>query len=188
MDGTVNVFLLAENRLLREALAKMMKKKADVCVVGDSAYCLQALEQIVAAGPDVLVLDSAMYLADQEFLQEIRRLAYRSKVVDDWHGLRRSNFPASNSCRRRRVCFEGRLGHGCHQCDSRCGTRRRRLSAQAMPISVRAGGPTINGKFYDEGQTTGWTDAPGAATRSINCTGTHEQRDRQAAKSIGTNY
>jgi two-component system response regulator DevR len=81
MDGTVNVFLLAENRLLREALAKIMKKKADVCVVGDSSYCLQAVEQIVAAGPDVLVLDSAMYLADQEFLQEIRRLLSDLKLL-----------------------------------------------------------------------------------------------------------
>jgi two-component system response regulator DevR len=81
MDGMVNVFLLAENRLLREALAKIMKKKADVCVVGDSAYCLQAVEQIVSAGPDVLVLDSAMYLADQEFLQEIRRLLSDLKLL-----------------------------------------------------------------------------------------------------------
>jgi DNA-binding NarL/FixJ family response regulator len=81
MDGIVSVFLVAENRLLREALAKIMKKKANVCVVGDSSYCLQAVEQIVSAGPDVLVLDSAMYLADQEFLREIRRLLSDLKLL-----------------------------------------------------------------------------------------------------------
>ncbi|MGH9703500.1 MAG: LuxR C-terminal-related transcriptional regulator [Candidatus Acidiferrales bacterium] len=81
MDGTVNVFLLAENRLLREALAKIVKKKADVNVVGDASFCLQAVEQIVAAGPDVLVLDSAMYLADVEFLLEVRRLLSDLKLL-----------------------------------------------------------------------------------------------------------
>lgn len=81
MDGTVNVFLLAENRLLREALAKIVKKKADVNVVGDASFCLQAVEQIVAAGPDVLVLDSAMYLADIEFLHEVRRLLSNLKLL-----------------------------------------------------------------------------------------------------------
>jgi len=81
MDGTVNVFLLAENRLLREALAKIVKKKADVNVVGDASFCLQAVEQIVAAGPDVLVLDSATYLADIEFLHEVRRLLSELKLL-----------------------------------------------------------------------------------------------------------
>ena len=81
MDGTVNVFLLAENRLLREALAKIVKKKADVNVVGDASLCMQLVEQIVAAGPDVLVLDSAMYLSDSEFLQEVRRLLCDLKLL-----------------------------------------------------------------------------------------------------------
>jgi DNA-binding NarL/FixJ family response regulator len=52
------VFLVAENRLLREALARILDKKSDLTVVGSCAFSSTALDQIVAANPDVLILDS----------------------------------------------------------------------------------------------------------------------------------
>ena len=58
--GTMaEVFLLAENRLLREALIRLLSKKADVRVVGASAYAPGVQQEIVAARPNILVLDSS---------------------------------------------------------------------------------------------------------------------------------
>lgn len=54
----VDVFLLAENRLLREALIRILAKKSDIRVVGASPYSPTALEQITAACPSIVLLDS----------------------------------------------------------------------------------------------------------------------------------
>lgn len=55
---SARVFLLAENRLLREALSRILSKKSDIEVVGSCAFSPVVIEQIVAVGPDVLILDS----------------------------------------------------------------------------------------------------------------------------------
>jgi len=52
------VFLVAENRLLREALARILDKKSDLTVAGFCAFSPAALDLIAAANADVLVLDS----------------------------------------------------------------------------------------------------------------------------------
>jgi DNA-binding NarL/FixJ family response regulator len=51
------VFLLAENRLLREALIRILTKKSDIRVVGAASYSPAALEQITAAQPSIVLLD-----------------------------------------------------------------------------------------------------------------------------------
>lgn len=53
----IPVFLLAENRLLREALARILNKKNDITVVGAGPYSVAVLEQIAAVSPQVLLLD-----------------------------------------------------------------------------------------------------------------------------------
>jgi DNA-binding NarL/FixJ family response regulator len=52
------VFLLAENRLLREALLRILSKKDDIHVVGAGSYGPDACEQIVLTRANVVVLDS----------------------------------------------------------------------------------------------------------------------------------
>lgn len=52
------VFLLAQNRLLREVLSRILLKKNDIQVVGSSPFCPESLQQISAAAPDVLIVDS----------------------------------------------------------------------------------------------------------------------------------
>ncbi len=52
------VFLLAENRLLREALIRLLNKKSDICVVGANPYSPAVHEEIIATRPDIIVLDS----------------------------------------------------------------------------------------------------------------------------------
>jgi DNA-binding NarL/FixJ family response regulator len=52
------VFLLAENRLLREALIRLLSKKSDVRVVGANTYSPAVHESVIAANPQIILLDS----------------------------------------------------------------------------------------------------------------------------------
>jgi two-component system, NarL family, response regulator DevR len=52
------VFLLAENRLLREALIRILAKKSDIRVLGAAPYSPAAQEQIIATRPNIVLLDS----------------------------------------------------------------------------------------------------------------------------------
>jgi two-component system response regulator DevR len=58
---TVGVFLLAENRLMRDALTKVLNKKNEIQVLAASAFSPQVLQQITERAPDVLLLDSAAF-------------------------------------------------------------------------------------------------------------------------------
>jgi two-component system, NarL family, response regulator DevR len=55
--GKISVFLLAENRLLREALAKILNKKADIAVVGSAPLSSGVVLNITASSPQVLLFD-----------------------------------------------------------------------------------------------------------------------------------
>jgi two-component system, NarL family, response regulator DevR len=52
------VFLLAENRLLREALIRILTTKGNIRVVGAAPYSPAAQERIAAARPSIVLLDS----------------------------------------------------------------------------------------------------------------------------------
>jgi DNA-binding NarL/FixJ family response regulator len=78
----VQVFILAENRLLREALTRILGKKNDIRVVGASAFSNDVVEQISSAAPDVLLSDSAaVALSDLRLVSEVRAAIPGLKVV-----------------------------------------------------------------------------------------------------------
>ncbi|MGA8153332.1 MAG: response regulator transcription factor [Terriglobales bacterium] len=80
--GVVQVFILAENRLLREALTRILNKKNDIRVVGASAFVPEIVPQIAAASPDVLLSDSAaVALSDLRLVQEVRAVIPNLRVV-----------------------------------------------------------------------------------------------------------
>lgn len=54
-----DVFLLAENRLLREALVRLLAKKGDLRIVGAHSYSARVHEDIVSAHPEIIVVDSS---------------------------------------------------------------------------------------------------------------------------------
>jgi len=56
--GIAEVFLLAENRLLREALIRILTTKTNIRVVGAAPYSTTAPEKITAIRPSIIVLDS----------------------------------------------------------------------------------------------------------------------------------
>jgi DNA-binding NarL/FixJ family response regulator len=79
---SVQVFILAENRLLREALTRILSKKSDIRVVGASAFSPDVVEQISGAAPDVLLSDSAaVALSDLRLISEVRAAIPGLKVV-----------------------------------------------------------------------------------------------------------
>jgi len=78
----VAVFLLAENRLLREALIRLLSKKDDIRIVGSGSNSSQALQQILAAAPKVIVLDSvSKALSHDGIIRQLRQARPETKVV-----------------------------------------------------------------------------------------------------------
>jgi DNA-binding NarL/FixJ family response regulator len=56
---SIGVFILAENRLLREALGRLLSKKSGFQVVGASAFSPEIIGQIIKSTPDVLLSEAA---------------------------------------------------------------------------------------------------------------------------------
>lgn len=72
-SAVLQVFILAENRLLREALARILNKKSDIRVVGASAFAPDIVQQIGAVAPQVLLCDSAtVALSELRLVSEVR--------------------------------------------------------------------------------------------------------------------
>jgi DNA-binding NarL/FixJ family response regulator len=71
------VFFLAENRLLREALIRLLSKRSELRVVGASGYSATVLEEIVTAAPQVIVLDSNALCSSNAALLSAMHLTIR---------------------------------------------------------------------------------------------------------------
>lgn len=57
-SSSIRTFLLIENRLLREALARLFSKRADLLVVGQSGYSEESALNVFKSECDVLLIDS----------------------------------------------------------------------------------------------------------------------------------
>jgi two-component system NarL family response regulator len=77
----IPVFLLAENRLLREALARILNKKNDVTVVGASTYWPGVVDAIAAVSARVLLFDPVDASAGLAFVRTIRESLPGLKTV-----------------------------------------------------------------------------------------------------------
>jgi DNA-binding NarL/FixJ family response regulator len=75
------VYLVAENRLLREALVRLFQNRAGLCVVGESRYSDSASEQIAASQCDVLLLDSSAATLATTLIGELNENAPEIKIV-----------------------------------------------------------------------------------------------------------
>lgn len=60
MSAQVNIFLLAQNRLLLEALARILRKKAEFSVVHAAAYSPGCVRSMNDSGSEVLLVDSSV--------------------------------------------------------------------------------------------------------------------------------
>jgi two-component system, NarL family, response regulator DevR len=79
---TVEVFILAENRLLREALTRILNKKCDIHVVGAGGFGPEIAQQIAQLAPDVVLSDSAaVALSELRLIAELKAAVPGLKVV-----------------------------------------------------------------------------------------------------------
>jgi DNA-binding NarL/FixJ family response regulator len=80
-EVSIPVFLLAENRLLREALARILNKKAGITVVGAARYSLAVPEAIAAVSARVLLFDPFDTSTSLDFIRTIRESLLGLKIV-----------------------------------------------------------------------------------------------------------
>jgi len=78
----IDVFLLSENRLLREALARVLVRKNDIRIVGTAAFSPECIPGVVKVEPDVLLFDSlTTALTSDDLIPVLRRNIPSLKVV-----------------------------------------------------------------------------------------------------------
>ncbi len=65
MEEPRRVFILSDNRLFREALARIFSKKTDIETVRSRQFGPDAADDVANSKPDVLVLDSAQFLSSE---------------------------------------------------------------------------------------------------------------------------
>ncbi|MGA8763901.1 MAG: response regulator transcription factor [Candidatus Sulfotelmatobacter sp.] len=82
MSSEVLVFLLCENRLLREALVRILAKRSDLSVVGNCAHSPAVLDELCAAKPHAVLLDSlGLAVAEPHLLRRIHERQPEARVL-----------------------------------------------------------------------------------------------------------
>jgi len=81
-QSAVGVFLLAENRLFLDVLARLLGRRDDIHVVGGAAVSASVVLQVVAANPDVVLCDSlTSALSIEDLLCDLRRSLPNARIL-----------------------------------------------------------------------------------------------------------
>jgi DNA-binding NarL/FixJ family response regulator len=81
VESKISVYLVAGNRLLREALARILSRKGEFEVCGACPFTPDVSRSIASAGPDLLVLDAlSVEVSDCSLLSEISAETARTKI------------------------------------------------------------------------------------------------------------
>ena len=82
MQKLIRVFIVDDNRLLREGLVSMLAEQEDIIVIGAAASGRKALEQIKNLRPEIVLIDIGMPGKNGiEVTQELRRDSPEAKVI-----------------------------------------------------------------------------------------------------------
>lgn len=82
MRSSIRVFIVAENRLLRETLARACDKQRDMTVVGQARLWTEALEALQRTHADILLLSPIPpALPELDALEKIRSRSPESRIV-----------------------------------------------------------------------------------------------------------
>jgi len=80
--SNVSIFLVTGNRLLGEALTKIMSEKKDLRVLGAAPFSVDTTERISNDEPEVVLIDATIDVSTGfEIVPEIRRSAPNAKIV-----------------------------------------------------------------------------------------------------------
>lgn len=81
VPASLNVYLLAENRLLRETLARLLQKRGGVSIVGISRYTDSAATEVLSSHCAILLMDSMAITEHAGLLAELLEKVAEIKVV-----------------------------------------------------------------------------------------------------------
>jgi DNA-binding NarL/FixJ family response regulator len=82
VEYRINVFLLAGNRLFREALSQILRSKSDISVTGGGPSTPDVIDQIQNSACDVVLIDpSNGDFPDLSFVQTVARVVPSAKIV-----------------------------------------------------------------------------------------------------------
>lgn len=81
VPSSVRVYLVAENRLLRETLVRLFQKRSGISVVGGGRYSDSTAQEIAASNCDVLLLDSLTTAETIDLVDELGGEATQIKVI-----------------------------------------------------------------------------------------------------------
>jgi len=82
MDADTGIFILSENRLLREALSRILKKKPGFWALDGPRFSPEVRDEIVRSGAHVLLLDSIpLFLSQNSAIQMLRAEAPELRIV-----------------------------------------------------------------------------------------------------------
>ena len=76
-----NVFIVAENRLLRESLARLLRKRSDLSVIGEASYSEATSETVAAAQAQLVLLDCMMSAHGPDLICNLRESAPHVRLV-----------------------------------------------------------------------------------------------------------
>src|SRR5215470_7273596 len=76
-----NVYLVAEHRLLRETLVRLLKKRPDISVVGEARHTTCSSDEIMNSTCGVLLLDSLTAPCAMQLLDELYERAPQIRIV-----------------------------------------------------------------------------------------------------------
>lgn len=80
MPRPIGVFLLASNRLLREAIGRILRKKSDINVSGESGEFLD-IPGIIDSKTDILLMDPTPLLLLNQFVSTVRNARAHMRVL-----------------------------------------------------------------------------------------------------------
>jgi DNA-binding NarL/FixJ family response regulator len=82
-SSPIKVFVVAENRLLRETLVRLFRKRSEINIVGDTCCSDSSIETITSTSSDLLLLDcfNANQASDDDWLADVQESIPNIKVV-----------------------------------------------------------------------------------------------------------
>lgn len=82
MRKILDVFLLAENRLLREALIRLLSKRTELRIVGANGYSPAVHHEIISARPQIILLDSnGLDISRSSLIATLRSAIHDLRIV-----------------------------------------------------------------------------------------------------------
>jgi two-component system response regulator DevR len=82
LSSPAKLYVVAENRLLRETLVRLFRKRSEISIVGDTCCSDSAIEDIASAKSDLLLLDcfEAKHTSDA-WLADLQETAPEIKII-----------------------------------------------------------------------------------------------------------